>query len=129
MSMTFNALGMILFVSSAFAVELSVCIGVSGWGWPSLTSVCRIETAVFALMNSAPNSASAADDMTALIIIWEILRTAPLLRGMFSFPAMNMWPPARLRALASDKYEASLWMARTISLAWNVSIASSIVDM
>jgi hypothetical protein len=32
MSMAFNALGMILFVSSAFAVELSVCIGVSGWG-------------------------------------------------------------------------------------------------
>jgi hypothetical protein len=79
-------------------------------------------------MNSAPNSASAADDMTALII-WEILRMAPLLRGMLSFPAMNMWPPARLRALASDKYKASLWMERTISLAWNVSIASSIVDM
>jgi len=101
MSMAFNALGMILFVSSAFAVELSVCIGVSGWGWPSSTSAYRIETAIFALMNSAPNSASAADDMTALII-WEILRTAPLLRGMFSLPAMNMWPPARLRALGSD---------------------------
>ncbi len=113
MSMAFNALGMILFVSCAFAVELSVCIGVSGWGWPSSASVCRIETAIFALMNSAPNSASAADDMTALII-WEILSTAPLLRGMFSFPAMNMWPPARLRALGSDKYEASLWMVRTI---------------
>ena len=100
--MAFKALGMILFVSSAFAVELSVCIGVSGWGWPSPMSVCRIETAVFALMNNAPNSASAADDMTALII-WEILRTAPLLRGMFSFPAMNMWPPAWLQAFGSDR--------------------------
>ncbi len=128
MSMAFNTLGMILFVSSAFAVELSVCIGVSGWGWPSLTSVCRIETAVFVLMNSALNSASATDDMTAFII-WEILRTAQLLRGMFSLPAMNMWPLARLHALGSDKYEALLWMARTMLLAWNVSIASSILDM
>ena len=79
-------------------------------------------------MNSAPNSASAVDDMTALII-WEILRMALLLRGMFSLPAMNMWPPTRLCVLGSDKYEASLWMMRTILLAWNVNIASSIMDM
>ena len=71
----------------------------------------------FALMNRAPSSASAADDMTARII-WEMFRTAPLLMGISSFPAMNMWPPARLRDLGSDRYDASLWIARIISLAW-----------
>jgi hypothetical protein len=45
--------------------------------------------AVLASMNSAPNSASAADDITAFIIC-EIFNTAPLLIGISSDPAMNM---------------------------------------
>ena len=68
MSMALSAFGWILLVSSACAVALSVCIGVRGCGCPSSIRVCRIATAVFALMNRAPNSASAADDMTARII-------------------------------------------------------------
>jgi hypothetical protein len=56
------------------------------------------------------------DDMTAWIIC-EMLRTAPLLMGISSFPAMNMWLPARLRDLGSERYDASLWIARTVSLA------------
>ncbi len=63
--MAFSAFGNILLVSSACAVALSVCIGVRGCGWPSSVSIWRIETAVFALMNKAPKSASAVDDMTA----------------------------------------------------------------
>jgi hypothetical protein len=55
-------LGRILLVSSACAVELSVWMGVCGCGCPISLSVCRMDTAVLALMNSAPNSASAADD-------------------------------------------------------------------
>ncbi len=89
MSMALSALGKILLVSSACNVALSVCIGVHGCGLLSLMRVCRMETAVFALMNRAPNSASAADDMTAQIIS-EMLRTAPLLKGISSLPAMNM---------------------------------------
>ncbi len=116
MSMALSAFGRILLVSSACAVALSVCIGVRGCGWPSLVSVCCIETAVFALMNKAPSSAFVADDMMARII-WEMLRTAPLLMGIFSFPTMNMWPPARLQDLGSDRYDALLWIARTMSLA------------
>ncbi len=65
MSMALSALGKILLVSSVCAVTLSVCIGVRGCGWPSLVRVCCMETAAFALMNRAPNSASAANDMTA----------------------------------------------------------------
>ena len=116
MSMALSAFGRILLVSSACAVALSVCIGVWGCGCPSSVSVCRIEMAIFALMKRAPSSASAADDMTARII-WEMLRTAPLLMGILSCPAMNMCPPARLRDFGSERYDASLWIARTMSLA------------
>ena len=76
----------------------------------------RIKTAVFAFINRAPSSASAADDMTARIIC-EMFRTAPLFVGMSSFADMNMCPPARLRSLGSDKYDVLLWMVRTMSLA------------
>jgi hypothetical protein len=100
-SMAFNALGRILLVSSAW-VELSVWMGVRGCGCSISSSVCRMDMAVLALMNSAPNSASAADDITA-IIICEIYNTPPLLMGISSKPAMNMWPPALLRAFGSER--------------------------
>ncbi len=124
MSIAFNAFGIILLVSSSCVVLLSVCIGVGGWGWPSFSSVWHMETAVFELMKRAPSSASAADDMTARII-WEMLRTAPLFIDMSSLPAINMCPLTRLRAFGLDKYEASLCIARTMSLALYVSTASS----
>ncbi len=84
----------------------------------------RIDTAFFAFINNAPSSASAADDMTSRMIC-EMLRKAPLFVGMSSFDDMNMCPPARLRALGLDKYDASLWMASTMSLALSVRMASS----
>ncbi len=82
-------------MSSACAVELSVWIGVHVYGWPNSSSVVRMETAVFVLMNNAPSSASAADDMTDLIIC-DMLRMAPLFIGILSSPAMNMCPLAVL---------------------------------
>ncbi len=88
--MALSAFGNILLVSSACAVVLLACISVHGCGWPSSESVWLIDTAVFALMKRAPNSASAADDMTTQII-GKILRSAPLLMGISPFPAMNMW--------------------------------------
>ncbi len=102
MSIAFNAVGIILLVSRSFAVLLSVCIGVGGWGWPSSSSVWHIETAVFALIKRAPSSAYAVDDMTAHIIC-KILRTTPLFVGMLSLPAINMCPPARLHVFGLDK--------------------------
>ena len=71
------------------AVELSVCMGVRVWGWPNSSSVVRMETVVFVLMNNVPSSASVADDMTDLIIC-NILRTALLFIGISSSPAKNM---------------------------------------
>ncbi len=49
MSIAFNAFGMILFVSRSCVVLLSVCIGVGGWGWPSSSSVWRMEMAFFCI--------------------------------------------------------------------------------
>ncbi len=99
-------------------------MGVRVYGCPISLSVHCIETAILALMNSAPSSASVADDITALII-WEILSTASLLMGMSFMLAMNMWLLALLGALCSDRYDALLCIASLILLAWLVTIASS----
>lgn len=81
-------------------------------------------TANFALMKSAPSSASAAEDMTALIT-WDKLMSAPLFGGMGELEDKKWCPPALLRAFVSDKYDASLWTASTMSLALKVRMASS----
>ena len=124
MSIALRPFGMVLFVSSACAVELSVFIGVRGCRCPSSSSVCHIDTAIFALMNSAPSSASAADDMTAFIIC-DKFRTTWLLVGMWSWFARNMWPPSLLLAFASNRYDVSLWIASNMLLTQYVSIALS----
>jgi hypothetical protein len=59
------------------AVELLVCIGVFGCICPISSNMFLMYTVSFALMKSAPSSASAADDMTALITC-AMLRMAPL---------------------------------------------------
>jgi hypothetical protein len=89
-----------------------VCVVVSGRVLQAFDALRRL----FELMNR-PSSASTEDDMTARIIC-KMLRMAPLLKGMSSFPAMNMCPPAQLQDFGSDKYDASLWIAKTMSLAW-----------
>ncbi len=89
-------------MSSACTVELLVCISVCICGWPNASRVFCMETAVFALMNSAASSASVADDITDFITC-KMLRMAPLLIEILLFPAMNMWPPAWLRAFGSDR--------------------------
>jgi hypothetical protein len=61
-----------------------------------------MDTAVLALMNSTPSSASAADDITALIIC-KIFNTTPLFMGISSVPAMNIWPPALLQDFGSKR--------------------------
>ena len=100
--MAFKALGRILLVSSVCAVEFLVWIGVHGCGCPISSSVFCMDTAVLALTNSAPSSTSAADDITAFIIC-EMFNTTPLLMGISSEPAMNMWLPALLRAFGSER--------------------------
>jgi hypothetical protein len=114
--MALSAFGNILLVSIVCAVALLVCIGVRGCGWPSSMSIWCIKTTVFALMKMAPKSASTMDNMIAQIIC-KILRMTPLLKGMSSFPAMNMCLPTRLQDFGLDKYYALLWIAKTMLLA------------
>jgi hypothetical protein len=100
--MALSAFGRILLVSRVCVVELSVWMGFCVCGWSSSLSILRIDTAVLALMNSMWSSASAAEDITALIIC-NMLSTATLLVGISSCPAMNMCPPAQLQAFGLDR--------------------------
>ena len=88
MSIDLVAFGVILLVSTLCAVELSVCIGVFGYGCPILTSVVWMGTVNFSLVKSASNSGSATELITALMIC-EILRMASLFHGMSSLLDMH----------------------------------------
>ena len=70
-------------------------------------SICLIITASFAFRNNAPNSASAADDMTALIIV-DVVNIAPLFGAELLLFDRKKCPPARLRVPFSFAYPASL---------------------
>ena len=91
-----------------------------------MVSICLMNTVSFAFKNNAPNSASAADDMTALIIV-DIVNIAPLFGAELLLFDRKKCPPARLRAPFSFAYPASLWTWRIILLALYDIIASSCV--
>ena len=80
MSISFVAFGCIVFVMTPCAVELSVWTCVGGWGCPISSNVFHMGTAFWALMNNAPSLASAADAITALMMV-ATFSTAPLLGG------------------------------------------------
>jgi hypothetical protein len=102
MSIDFNRFGCIRLFTTASAVVLSVWMGVRG-----SVSICLMITASFVLRNNAPNSASAADNMTALIIV-DIVNIAPLFGAELLLFDRKKCPPARLRALFLFAYPASL---------------------
>ena len=83
-------------------------------------------TTSFAFKNNAPNSASAADDMTALIIV-DIVNIAPLFGAELLLFDRKKYPPAQLHALFSFAYPASLCTCKITSLALYVIIASSCI--
>ena len=83
----------------------------------------RAGMASLPLMKSAPSSSSGAYDMTTLMIL-ALVNTAPLLGGNAVLFDMRKCPPDFLLDIFSERYEASLWTAMTMSLAWYVSMAS-----
>ena len=83
---------MVLFTTPA-AFELSVWIGDVGSFQPISINVWRMGTIFLAVMYSAPCSASAAEDITNLMI-WEIVRIAQFQLGVGLFSDKNMWTPA-----------------------------------
>ena len=118
--------GCMLLLTTTNAVLLSVCIGVFGCLCPISCNRFRIGTASQALMYIAPNSASAALDMTA-VIIFDILSIAPLVGGSSASVVRKKCPPALLLAFGSLKYDVSLCTANTISLFSYVRMASGCV--
>ena len=90
---------------------------------PIFSRAWRDGIASLQLGNSAPGSASVADEMTSLIIL-AIVNTAPLLGENYMLFDINKFPPALLLAFVSERYKALMWPVRTISLAWYVMMAS-----
>ena len=68
------------------------------------------------MMKSPASLASADEDMTNLMI-WAIVRTGPLSRGIGSSSDRKIKDPDRLHALNSLIYAAWEWAHRIISLA------------
>ena len=75
--MLFVCLGVTLVVTTLTDVVLSTCIGVGCFGYPIPVKVLLNSTHFLAVTNKDANSASAADDMTNLIMC-AIVSTAPL---------------------------------------------------
>ena len=67
----------IFLLTTPKAVVLSVCIGVGGCLCPMILSKCRAGIASLQFIKRAPSSASAEEDITALMI-WETVRMEPL---------------------------------------------------
>ena len=67
------------------------------------SSAWRASMVYLQLMNSAPSSASAADDMTALMIL-AIANTYPLLGGNAVLLDINKFPPDMLQAFVLERY-------------------------
>ena len=84
MSTLFVYLGVILLVTATTDVALSTCAGVGCCGQPISIIVWLNPTHLRALINKEANSASAADDITNLIIC-AIVSTAPLKVGIETF--------------------------------------------
>ena len=116
MSIAFVRLSLILWLFTPSAIELLVWIGVCGCGWPISASICHKYAAYFAFKYRAPSYASAADDITVLIIIATV-RIGPLLEGHSSLLDRKNCPLAQLRSFFLLQYPASLCTARIILLA------------
>ena len=75
---------MIILLTTPAAVDLSVLIGYGGCLQPISINVWRMGTIYLAVMYSTPISASAAEDIT-ILMIWAIMRIDPLHSGVGSF--------------------------------------------
>ena len=109
MSIDFKSLITMLSLTTPRAVVLSVCIDVGVCLCPISPIVILSGTASRQLINSAHSSASAADDMAVLMIL-EIVVTAPLFGGSEDSSVTNKCPSALLRDLASERYDVSMWL-------------------
>ena len=104
-------------------VELSIWIGVAGWGWFIPSKFVMIGSASCVLWKMVPTSASAANAMNFLRMI-DSVKMAPFIFevSFYLFDPRKNKPPDLLLTFVSDRYYSSLWMGRTISLALYLSL-------
>jgi hypothetical protein len=96
-------------------VELSIWIGLFGWGHPIEMRVCLWGIISLAMTKRATSSDLAADAITNMMI-WAIERMAPLKCGNGLFSERKMCAPTRLRELVSLRNPASEWAHKIMSL-------------
>jgi hypothetical protein len=111
----FDHLCLIVLFKIPNAIELSVRRSVGGSVWPISVSVTLSGAPLWALRKHAPTSDSAAE-ATTFLTMEATLRIDPFSLSCSGdlFPKKNR-PPSRLRALETDRYEASLWMYNIMS--------------
>ncbi len=97
------------------AVELSIWIGLFGWGYPIEMRVCLWGIISLAITKRAASSDLAADAITNMMV-WAIERTVPLKCGNGLFSERKVCCPAQLQELVSSRNPA-LETYRTMSLA------------
>ena len=105
MSIYFRRFLSMLLVTNPIDVVLSVYIGVGGCLCPISSSAWRDGMPSRQLMKRAPSSASAAEDMMALMIC-VMMMTAPLFSVMAELLDMKKCPTALLSDFVSERYEA-----------------------
>ena len=96
-SVAFVRFGCILTLTTASAIELSVCSGVGGCLCTIYSKMIMMYTASRAMIYNVANFASVADDITCFII-WDMLRTSPLFCGMVESLDKKKGHTALLRA-------------------------------
>ena len=89
-------------VANPSAVVLSVWAGVGGCLCPIAISIVRASIIFLELVNSAPISASVAEDI-ACFSICALMRTAPLIDELSDLLDSMKCPPARLLARRSER--------------------------
>ena len=108
---------LIVLLTISTVIELSMCIGVGGCGWPSSVSISLMILASFALRKSAPNSASAADEATNFNKVHKTWIAPFSLIGCSSLgkePRMK-YPAALRHPFGAELNEASEWTFNIIS--------------
>ncbi len=97
-------------------VELSVWIGLFGWGQTMEIRVCLWGIISLVITKRAASSYLATNAIRNLMI-WAIERMAPLNHRNGLFSERTMCAPARLQMLVSLRNPALEWAHRTMSLA------------
>jgi hypothetical protein len=115
MSIAFDLFFFIVSFKMPNAVELSVRSGVAGWMWSNSVSVTLSGAPLWAFLNHAPTSDSAAE-ATTFFMTDAKLRTEPFsVSSCGGLSPQKNKPPRRLRAFETERYEASLCMCRIMS--------------